>query len=59
MNEEMKKLVEQLYSAAISGIQHVGRANYADREREALKWVRDAMREIDDARVQAGGRSPD
>lgn len=30
---------EALYDAGLSGISHVGQANYAEREAEAIGWV--------------------
>ena len=37
--------VQRVYNAGIKGIGHVGIANYAEREREALGWVREALQE--------------
>lgn len=38
-----KKKVELLYEIALSAISHVGAANYSERQREAMSWVREVM----------------
>jgi len=40
--EGMKRKIDNLYEKALDAITHVAMANYAHREREAIKWVRDA-----------------
>jgi uncharacterized small protein (DUF1192 family) len=37
--------VQRVYNAGIKGIGFVGAANYASREREAVRWVREAIQE--------------
>lgn len=47
MSKELNEAINALYAAAINGINHVGRANYAEREHEALASVRDAVKLVD------------
>jgi hypothetical protein len=37
--------VQRVYNAGIKGIGHVGTANYPEREREARRWVQEALQE--------------
>lgn len=39
----LEEALEKVYDAGLSGIGHVAAANYPEREREARKWVYDAM----------------
>lgn len=48
-SEELVKLADEARSAAFSAVSHVGFANYAEREREAKQWVRDAFNKLNAA----------
>ena len=38
----VREALETLYAAALNAVGHVGASNYAERERKAKQWVRDA-----------------
>lgn len=44
--QEILAALEEAEDAARQAVGHVGLANYAEREREAHKWVREAFEKV-------------
>ncbi len=42
--EEEDILLDNLYNTAIASVRHVGQANYAHRERQALKALQECLK---------------
>lgn len=45
--EDIKVLVWEMRETAVSAVEHVAFSNYVEREREALRWVREAADKLE------------
>jgi hypothetical protein len=46
ISKELQDAIDAAEDACLGAVTHVGAANYAEREREAKKWVRDAFNNL-------------